>query len=330
MHFASDNAAGIAPPILDAILRANEGYAPAYGADTVTKRVKELFAKVFERELEVFLVATGTAANALAIAQLAPPWGAVLCHKEAHIAVDECGAPEFFGGGLKLVGLAGEAGKITPGALKEALAGPWGGPHHVTPAVLSLSQATEAGTVYRPAEIATLSALAHEQGLSVHMDGARLANALARLGATPAEVTWKAGVDVLSLGATKGGALAAEAIVFFDPARAGAMSDRRKRGGHLISKHRFIAAQFEAFFAGDLWLDLARHSNTCADRLAAGLTGAGFPPPYGRWKRTKCSSCCHAPSIDGCKRPAPPIILGTHRVFRMAFGSPPSTLSSAS
>jgi threonine aldolase len=281
MHFASDNAAGVAPPILDAILRANEGYALAYGADTVTARVKELFSEVFERELEVFLVATGTAANALAIAQLAPPWGAVLCHREAHIAVDECGAPEFFGGGLKLVGLTGEAGKITPGVLKEALAGgPWGGPHHMTPAVLSLPQATEAGTVYRPAEVAALAALAHEQGLSVHMDGARLANVLARLGATPAEVTWKVGVDVLSLGATKGGALAAEAIVFFDPAQAAAMDERRKRGGHLVSKHRFIAAQFEAFFAGDLWLDLARHSNACADRLAAGLTRAGFAPVW--------------------------------------------------
>jgi threonine aldolase len=150
----------------------------------------------------------------------------------------------------------------------------------VTPAVLSLSQATEAGTVYRPAEIAALAALARERGLAVHMDGARLANALARLRVTPAQLTWKAGVDVLSLGATKGGALAAEAIVFFEPSRAAAMGERRKRGGHLLSKHRFFAAQFEAFFADGLWLELASHANACADRLATGLSKAGYPPVW--------------------------------------------------
>src|SRR5947207_7226660 len=275
MYFASDNTAGIAPEILAAIGKANTGYALGYGNDEWTKRVEQCFAEIFEREVAVFLVPTGTAANALAIAHLAPPWGAVLCHAESHITTDECGAPEFFGGGIKLVGLAGDAGRIAVDTLERALnERQWGGPHHVSPAVLSLSQATEAGTIYRPDELRRLAEVAHARGLAVHMDGARLGNALARMNASAADATWKAGVDALSFGATKGGALAAEAIVFFDPARGAGMQDRRKRGGHLVSKHRFIAAQMEAFLAGDLWLDLARHANAMADRLSAGLATA--------------------------------------------------------
>jgi threonine aldolase len=281
MNFASDNAAGIAPEILAAIAQANAGAALAYGQDDWTKRVEQKLAQLFEREVAVFLVPTGTAANALALAHLTPPWGAVLCHAEAHIAVDECGAPEFYGGGIKLIGLAGDGGKIAPATLRRALAeGQWGGPHHVSPAVLSLSQATEAGTIYRPSELRELADTAHQRGLAVHVDGARLANALARLNASLAQATWMAGVDALSFGATKGGALAAEAIVFFDPARGREMQERRKRGGHLISKHRFIAAQLEAYLADDLWLKLARHANAMADRLAAGLTGAGLAPVW--------------------------------------------------
>ncbi len=281
MNFASDNAAGIAPDILAAIARANDGAALAYGRDPWTERVERRFGEIFEREVAVFLTATGTAANALALAHLAPPWGAVLCHDEAHIATDECGAPEFFGGGLKLVGLAGTAGKIAPHTLQRALErGQWGGPHHVSPAVLSLSQATEAGTVYRPDEIRTLSEIAHHHGLAVHVDGARLANALARMNASPAQATWMAGVDALSFGATKGGALAAEAVLFFDPARAANMPERRKRGGHLISKHRFVAAQIEAYLADGLWLELARRANAMADRLADGLAAAGLTPVW--------------------------------------------------
>ena len=208
---------------------------------------------MFEHEVAVFLVPTGTAANALALAHLTPPWGAVLCHAESHIATDECGAPEFFGGGIKLVGLPGDAGKIAPATLRHALEhGQWGGPHHVSATVLSLSQATEAGTIYRPAEIARLAEIAHARGLAVHVDGARFGNALARMNASPAEATWKAGVDALSFGATKGGALAAEAVVFFDPARGADMQSRRKRGGQLVSKHRFIAAQIEAYLADGL------------------------------------------------------------------------------
>ena len=243
MNFASDNAAGIAPDILTAIAGANAGAALAYGRDGWTERVERRLAELFEHEVAVFLVSTGTAANALALAHLAPPWGAVLCHEQAHIATDECGAPEFYGGGIKLIGLAGEAGKIAPAALQHALASrSWGGPHHVRPAVLSLSQATEAGTIYRPHEIRQLSDIAHAHGLAVHVDGARIGNALARMNVSLAEITWKAGVDVLSFGATKGGAMGAEAVIFFDPARGKHMQDRRKRGGALASKHRFIAA----------------------------------------------------------------------------------------
>jgi threonine aldolase len=271
MNFASDNTAGIAPEILDAIARANEGFALGYGHDDWTAAVEARIAEIFEREVAVFLVPTGTAANALAVAHLSPPWGALVCHAESHLAVDECGAPEFFGGGLKLITLPGEAAKIAPRTLTAALGVGRGAPHGVTPSVLSLTQATEVGTVYGAVEVRALADIAHARGLAVHMDGARFGNAIARLGVTPAQATWKAGVDVLSFGATKGGAMAAEAIVFFEPARAAGMDSRRKRGGHLVSKHRFAAAQFEAYLRDDLWLRLARHANAAADRLAARL-----------------------------------------------------------
>ena len=281
MNFASDNAAGIAPEILAAIARANEGAALAYGRDPWTRRVEQRFAEIFQRDVALFLVPTGTAANALILAHLTPPWGAVFCHREAHIATDECGAPEFYGGGLKLIGLPGQAGKIAPDTLRRALdEGQWGGPHHVSPAVLSLSQASEAGTIYRPDEISELAEIAHARGLAVHVDGARLGNALVRMNASLAQATWMAGVDALSFGATKGGALAAEAAVFFNPVRAANMPERRKRGGHLLSKHRFIAAQFDAYLADDLWLKLARHANAMADRLAAELSAAGVVPVW--------------------------------------------------
>jgi threonine aldolase len=279
MNFASDNAAGIAPPILDALKRVNEGHMLAYGNDQVTRQVQDRLSTIFERKLAAYLVGTGTAANALALAHLSPPWGAVLCHREAHIVTSEAGAPEFFGGGLKLVTLDGEGCKITPAILNAALDGAeWGGPHHVTPSVLSLTQVTEAGTIYQPREIAALAEIAHARGIAVHMDGARFANAVAALGVSPAEASWKLGVDVLSFGATKGGALGAEAVIFFDPARAAGMDERRKRAGHLLSKHRFVAAQFDAFFADDLWLRLARHANAMAARLGAGLKSAGVAP----------------------------------------------------
>jgi threonine aldolase len=279
MEFASDNAAGVAPAIIDAIARANTGFAIGYGDDAVTRRLERRFCELFEREVSAFLVTTGTAANALSLAHLAPPWGTVICHAEAHAVVHECGAPEFFGGGLRLLGLPGEHGKIAPGAVAAALDEHFGlSPHQMVPAALSLTQASEFGGVYQTDEVAALCALAHGRGMTVHMDGARFGNAVARLGVTPAEASWKAGIDVLSFGATKGGALAAEAVVFFDPARAAAMAERRKRGGHLLSKHRFVAAQFEAFLDDGLWLALARHANRMAERLAAGLTAIGLAP----------------------------------------------------
>jgi len=281
MNFASDNAAPVAQPILDAIARANTGYALGYGNDDDTRAVARRLSEIFEREVAAFLVPTGTAANALALAHVAPPWGAVFCHAESHIATDECGAPEFFGGGFKLVGLLGDAGKISAETLKTALAG-YGGhrPHQMVAAALSLTQVTEAGTIYRVDEIAALCEIAHSRGLAVHMDGARFANALVRLNATPAQMTWQAGIDVLSFGATKGGAMAAEAVVIFDPARAAFFGERRKRGGHLLSKHRFLAAQFAAFLDGGLWLDLARHANAMASELAEKLTALGLSPLF--------------------------------------------------
>jgi len=281
VNFASDNAAPVAPAILDALAAANTGYALAYGNDDWTKKVERRFAEIFEREVAVFLVPTGTAANALALAHVSPPWGVVLCHAEAHIQTDECGAVEFFGGGLKLAGLEGEGAKITPQALQRALDG-YGGhaPHQMIPSAVSITQATEAGTIYRTGEIAALAEIAHGRSLALHMDGARFANALVRLNASPAAMTWRSGVDILSFGATKGGAMAAEAVIVFDPARAAYLGERRKRAGQLVSKHRFIAAQLLAFLDGDSWLDLARHANAKADRLAAELTAIGIKPVW--------------------------------------------------
>jgi threonine aldolase len=281
VNFASDNTAPVAPAILDAIVKANSGFALGYGHDDWTAGVERRLAEVFEREVAVFLMPTGTAANALALAQVTPPWGVVFCHAESHIATDECGAPEFFGGGLKLAGLPGGDGKIALATFKAALAG-YGGhsPHQMVAAALSLTQASEAGTIYRIDEIAALSEIAHARSLAVHMDGARFANALVRLNTTPAQMTWQSGIDVLSFGATKGGALAAEAVIVFDPARAAFMAERRKRAGHLLSKHRFIAAQMAAYLADDCWLTLARHANAMADRLAQGLKSVGLTPVW--------------------------------------------------
>ena len=281
MNFASDNTAGIAPDILQALVAGNDGFTMGYGNDDVTRAVERRIGEVFERDVAVFLVPTGTAANALALAHVSPPWGGVFAHAEAHILTDECGAPEFFGAGLKLVSMPGVGCKVTPETLAESVSHYEGhAPHQVVPSAFSFAQASEAGTIYRPAEIAALAKIAHEHGMKVHMDGARFANALVRMNASPADVTWKSGVDVLSFGATKGGALAAEAVVFFDKTLAANMAERRKRAGHLLSKHRFLALQFQAFLANDCWLRLARHANAMADRLAAGLTVAGLVPAW--------------------------------------------------
>lgn len=272
MNFMSDNAAGAAPEVLAALTRVNDGTAASYGGDDATRRITEKLSALFEKEVAVFPVATGTAANSLALATLTPHYGAVFCHEGAHIHVDECGAPEFYSHGAKLVPLKGAHGKLTPEAIKGSLGHFHKGfVHHPQPATISLAQATELGTSYTPAEVAAIARTAKAEGMALHMDGARFANALAFLKCTPAEVTWKAGVDAMSFGLTKNGALAAEAVVFFDPARAADVAYRRKRGGHLFSKMRFFSAQIEAMLDGGLWLKLAAHANAMARRLADGL-----------------------------------------------------------
>ncbi|MFD2173323.1 threonine aldolase family protein [Rhodobacter lacus] len=273
MHFASDNTAGVAPAILAALSAANAGHMPSYGADPLSAAVVARLRAIFEApEAAVYLVPTGTAANALSCAVLTQPWGAIFCHRNAHIEEDECGAPEFYTGGSKLVLVEGADAKMDPEALRRIIAHTGrGGIHNVQRGMVSLTNATEAGAVYTPAEVAAICAIARDFKLPVHMDGARFANALVSLGCTPAEMTWKAGVEVLSFGGTKNGCMGVEAVILFNPARAHEFETRRKRGGHLFSKHRFLAAQMAAYLEGDLWLDLARHANAMAARLSAGI-----------------------------------------------------------
>jgi len=271
--FRSDNVTGACPQVMAALERANRGSETSYGGDAATERLAARMREVFERDCQVFPVATGTAANALSLAVLTPPWGAVLCHEGSHIHEDECGAPEFYAGGAKLVPLPGAHGRLDPETVARAASGLDGSVHQVRPSVLSLTQATEAGTLYRPDEVAALAEAARARGLALHMDGARFANAVAALGCTPAELTWKAGVEVLSFGATKNGALAAEAVVLFRPGLEQELAYRRKRGGHLFSKQRFLSAQLEAYLEDGLWLANARHANALAARLAGRLQG---------------------------------------------------------
>jgi len=276
MNFRSDNESTVAPEIMAAISAANCGHAPAYGADAWSARLDALFATVFETQVRVFPVFTGTGANAIALAQVCPPYGAILCHEGAHVHADECGAPEFHTGGAKLVPIAGAGGKLSVESVTGAL-GRFGfhGVHEPLPAAVSLAQASEAGTVYTPDELAAMGALAGEHGLALHMDGARFANAVAFLGCTPAQASWRAGVDLMSFGATKNGALCAEAVVVFDAECARGLDRRRKRAGHLASKMRYLSAQFEAYFADDLWLRLAGRANRLTRRLGDGIDGAG-------------------------------------------------------
>jgi len=256
---------------MDAISAANMGQASPYGADDLSKGLGPLFSELFETEVAVFPLATGTAANALSLAMLAPPYGAIYCHENAHIEEDECGAPEFYTG-AKLVPMAGDHGRLAAGDLTERLEGlPLGFEHHVQPAAISLSQATESGTSYRPEDVAAIAAVAERFDLGLHVDGARFANSLAFLDCAPADITWRAGVDVLSFGATKNGGLAAEAIVFFKPELADTFKYRRKRGGHLISKMRDVSAQLDAYVRDGLWLRLAGNANAMAQRLSTGL-----------------------------------------------------------
>jgi threonine aldolase len=271
-NFSSDHVAPACEAIISAVNKANDGFVTSYGGDDLTAKLQSVTSQVFEREVAVFPVTSGTAANALALSQIVPTFGAIYCHEAAHIVTDESGAPGFFTGGAQLIGFPSVDGKIRPEQLTQAVVYAEDlGIHHVKPGAVTLTQATEWGTVYSLAEISAISGVAKHYQLPVHMDGARFANALAHLGCTPAEATWKCGVDVLSLGATKNGALGAEAVVFFDPAMARDFERRRKRAGHLMSKQRFLSAQLNAYLKNDLWLDNARHANAMAARMALGL-----------------------------------------------------------
>lgn len=272
-NFMSDNVGPVCPEILAAIASANVGDAPAHGDDAWTIRLESRASEVFEAEVRVFPVATGTAANGLALSALTPPWGAVLCDESAHIFNRECGAPELFTSGARLCPIPSSDGRMDPDMLGHTIAGLQAGGRRLSrPAALSLSQATEWGTVYGLEQITALTTRAHDAGMGAHMDGARLGNALAHLGCAPADMTWRAGVDVLSLGATKSGALAAELVVVFDTTLAEDMERRIKRSGHLWAKQRFLSAQLLAWFENDLWLKNARHANELAGRLARGLS----------------------------------------------------------
>jgi threonine aldolase len=270
MNFASDNWAGAHPKIADALAAQAGGFAPAYGTSDLDRKVEDKFCEIFERNVSVFFVATGTAANSLSLASASRPGGVAFCHREAHVVEDECGAPEYLSGGMRLHPLDGALGKIDPDDLVAKMAGfdpefvHWG-----QPAAVSITQSTEIGTVYSADAIGKIGAICREKGLPFHMDGARFANALVSLGTTPAEMTWKRGVDLLSFGGTKNGCWCAEAIVVFDPGRASQMPFIRKRAAQLFSKSRFIAAQFDAYLADDLWLETARHANAMAGQLAA-------------------------------------------------------------
>jgi threonine aldolase len=267
IDFRSDNTHGASPEILEALARASRGTTTSYGEDPITLRVRDRCREIFETDCDVLPVLTGTAGNALAVASMTPQWGAVFCHVEAHIHRDEMGAPEFFTGGAKLIPIEGANGRIGADDVARAI----GGDMAIVPACVSLTQATEAGTVYSVEEIAALASIAHANKCRVHMDGARFANAVVATGASPAELTWRAGVDVLVFGGTKNGALAAEMLVIFDRTLTAELELRRHRAGHRLSKMRFVSAQLDAYLADDLWLRNARHSNAMAQLLAKNL-----------------------------------------------------------
>jgi len=282
MQFGSDNQAGASSRILAMLQAANSGFSHGYGDDQWCARATEALERFFDCRLEVFFVATGTAANSLALSCLVQPWETILCHHQAHILQDESTAPEFFSGGARLVPISRRSGRLTPSHLEryfKTLADE--APHTPRTGALSITQANEAGQVYTPRQLAALCSIAHAHNMLVHMDGARFANAVAALDCSPAESSWKAGVDVLSLGATKCGALAAEAVIFFRPELAATFSQRRKRSGHLLSKGRLFGAQFVGWLKDDHWLELANHANLQARCLADRL--ARFPAITLQW-----------------------------------------------
>ncbi len=284
MNFGSDTSAPAHPAVLDALARANTGYQPSYGDDAVTARIRALLAETLHTEdFDFWLVASGTAANALALSCFCPPTGAILCHEEAHIERDERGAPGFFTGGGQLRLLPGFGAKIDTAAFEAAIAGNKPDFVHETPLhVLSLTNLTESGTAYHPAEITAFAARAREAGLAVHLDGARLTNALEGTGATPGQMSWMCGVDVLTLGLTKTGAMGCEIIILFGEARAKfqELRIRAKRSGHMPAKMRFLAAQAEAMLAGGLWLQLGAQANRMARLLSATFAALGIDHKY--------------------------------------------------
>ena len=279
VKFASDNVTGACPEVLDAIIKANDGIAPPYGNDEISGVLQEKFSKIFEKDVIVYPTASGTASNALALSAISPSFGNIYCHKFSHINVDECGAPEFYTGGAKLVPLNGKDGKITVDELNDNIGG-FGIVHHTQPSIVSITQATETGEVYTLDQIRNISEIAHKKKLKVHMDGARFANALVSLDVTPAEMTWKSGIDILSFGATKNGCFAAEAIVFFNPNHVGNFSYIHKRSGQLLSKMRFISAQLDAYISNDVWLRNSRHANEMGKKLREGLISSNIDLAY--------------------------------------------------
>jgi len=274
IDYRSDNTGRAAPEILDAIMRANTGTALGYGADEWTARLQERFSELFETRVRVFPVATGTAANALSLAAIGPSWGLVYCSEAAHINTAEANASGFFGGGLKLVPVAGQHGRVDPDAFARSLAAIQPGQlHRGQPAAVNITQASDLGTVYSLDEIRAIAGTAKTRGLKVHMDGARFANALARLGCSPAEMSWRADVDILSFGATKNGGALCDAIVVFNPELADGLAVQLRRAGQVWSKMRFASAQLMAYIENGLWLRLAAASNAAAARIASGIEG---------------------------------------------------------
>lgn len=277
MHFASDNSGPVHPRVMAALARANEGYAMGYGNDALSERVTQRMRDLFEAPgAAVYLLPTGTSANALSLAVLCQPVQTVFCTPLAHIHVDECNAPEFYTGGAKLTLVPGDD-RMKPGALRRTIeAEETRGVHGPLRGPVSITNVTEMGNVYSVEEITALCALAGEYGLPVHLDGARFSYACAMLDCTPAEMSWKAGVDVAVFGGTKNGLMGVEAVVIFDPDRAREFELRRKRAGHLFSKHRYLAAQMDAYLEDDLWLSLAHTANARAASLRAGLEALGL------------------------------------------------------
>ncbi len=279
VKFASDNVAGACPEVLEALLKANEGDCTPYGNDQLSIDLQKKFSEIFEKDVIVFPTTSGTAANALALSTMTPVFGNIYCHKLSHINTDECGAPEFYTGGAKLVTLNGVMGKVTSEELEDKIGG-FGIVHHTQPSSVSITQLCETGEVYQLEEIKKISEVAHKHKLNMHMDGARFANALVSLKTTPAQMTWKSGIDVLSFGATKNGCLAAEAIIFFKPELVGNLPFLMKRAGHLLSKMRFISAQLDAYISNDVWLRNAKHANKMGKILSEGLMSSNINLAY--------------------------------------------------